>query len=138
VRPAQGGQALVEAALTIPILLVLLLGFYTAGLAVQGFVDLGTAVSLAAASAASAPADDPATATAYASQTFDHTVQHFPLLRAPSLSCPGDFRPGAAVTCTGSALLSLSDTPLGLVSGDIRITRTAVAQSSPYRARGSP
>ena len=135
---AQRGQALVEAALTIPILVLLLLGFYTAALAVQGFVDLGTAVSLAAASAASAPADDAPEATAYASQTFTHTVQHFPLLSSPSISCPGDFRAGGAVTCTGTAFLSLSDTPLGLVSGDIRITRTAVAHSSPYRARRSP
>ena len=144
-RPSgQGGQALVETAITIPILFLLFLGFLAVGVVAQAYVDLNTAVHLAAASAATAPANDPADGTAYAQETFNVTLSHFPLLQPVSPnepSCQSGWGPTGdppqpwPVTCSGTARLMLSQTALALiVPGDPRISATATAYGSPYRS----
>ncbi len=128
------GQALVETAVTLPILIALFFGFLGAGVGAQGYVDLDTAVYLAAASNVTAYAGDPTDADQFAADTFDHTVAHDALLRSLGVSCAGDYTPGVAgkVTCTGSAVLEFSRTPLSVV---IPFDPTITAQASAYRSK---
>ena len=139
------GQARIETAVTILALFFLFLGFLSVGVAAQAYVDLNTAVSLAAASAATAPAGDPGDATTFAHETFDATVSHLPLLAPVSASEPncgsatwgptGDPPQFWKVTCTGTAYLRFSQTPLAIiVPVDPQITTTATAYGSPYRS----
>lgn len=134
----QRGQALIETAFTIPVLLVLLLGFYEVSLVVQSNLDLQTAVGLAAAAAASAPANDAGAATRYAQATFDGTVRHFGLLQAPRLACHGSYAAGGTITCTGQATLGLSGTPFAEISPSLGLSATARAHISAHRAQASP
>ena len=135
---SQSGQALIEAALTLPVLFLLLLGFYEVALAVQSDVDLGTSVALASASAATAPAGNAPRGQEYASQTFTHTIAHFPLLQRTSIVCSGSFMAGSPVTCTGQATLQLGATPFAAISPSIPLTRQSTAYLSPYRSQGPP
>ncbi len=137
-RARQGGQALVETALTIPVLFILLLGFYEVSLVVQSDLDLRTAVGLAAAAAATAPANDPRAATQYAQATFQNTVKHFDLLDQPSLVCVGPYAAGDTVTCSGQATLGLSGTPFAAISPSVELSATAQAHISAYRAQEPP
>jgi hypothetical protein len=129
------GQALIETAITLPILIALFLGFLGAGVGAQGYVDLNTAVYLAAASNVTAPAGAQAIADGYATDTFDSTVAHDTLLRRVNFGCAGDYAAGGTVTCTGTAVLEFSKTPLSVVIPfDPTITATASATRSAYRS----
>jgi Flp pilus assembly protein TadG len=132
------GQALVETAITLPVLIALFLGFLGAGVAAQGYVDLNTAVYLAAASNVTAPASDQTDAMQYAEGTFDNTLVHDTLLQKVGFDCPvppSDYTAGGTVTCTGAAVLQFSKTPLSVaIPFDPRITATASATRSAYRS----
>lgn len=134
-HPRQRGQALVEAALTFPLLFILLLGFYEVSLAVQSDLDLQTAVGLAAAAAATAPANDATDANRYAEDTFQNTVKHFNLLQQTSLGCQGPYAAGDNITCTGHATLALNGTPFEEISPSLNLTATEQAHISAYRAQ---
>jgi hypothetical protein len=144
-RRRQSGQALIETAVTLPILLILFFGFLAAGVGAQGYVDMNTAVYLAAASNVTAYADDQAEADQFASDTFTHTVAHDPLVEvetAPgkAFECgqdPGNsYAAGGTITCRGSAYLRFSKTLLGwVVPVDPEITAQASAIRSPYRSQ---
>lgn len=131
----QRGQALIEAALTIPLLFMLLLGFYEVSLVVQSDLDLETAVGLAAAAAATAPANDAADANRYAQDTFENTVKHFNLLQQTSLLCRGSYAAGSDITCTGQATLALNGTPFEEISPSLNLSATEQAHISRYRAQ---
>jgi hypothetical protein len=139
------GQALIETAVTILALVFLFLGFLSIGVAAQAYVDLNTAVSLAAASAATAPAGDSADGNTFAQETFNVTVSHFSLLQPITPNEPncggstwaptGDPPQPWKVTCTGTAYLRFSQTPLAIIIPvDPRISTTASAYGSPYRS----
>jgi Flp pilus assembly protein TadG len=142
VRSRASGQALVETAVTMPVLIALFFGFLAAGVAAQGYVDLNTAVYLAAASNVTAPADDGSlkarpVADGYAKDTFDRTVAHDQLLANQQSSCDGIYTAGGKITCQGSAVLQFSRTPLSIVIPfDPTITAQASAFRSPYRSVG--
>jgi hypothetical protein len=136
----QSGQALIETAVTLPILLVLFFGFLAAGVGAQGFVDMNTAVYLAAASNVTAYADDQTSADQFATDTFTHTVAHDPLVEpeqgAKAFGCNGNYGAGGTVTCHGAAYLRFSKTLLGwVVPFDPEITTQASAVRSPYRSQ---
>jgi len=132
------GQALIETAITLPVMIALFLGFLGAGVGAQGYVDLNTAVYLAAASNVTAPAGDPVDARQYAHDTFHSTVVHDPLLHEVGFDCPAppsDYAAGGTVTCTGTAILEFSKTPLSVaIPFDPTISAQASATRSAYRS----
>jgi hypothetical protein len=141
------GQALIETAVTLPIMVFLFFGFLAVGVGAQAYVDLNTAVYLAAASHASAPARDPVDANQYATDTFTATVKHDPLLEVvppkPGVGCTSQFNGTApiieTVTCRGSATLRFSRTPLAiLIPVDPTLSATATSERSPYRSELVP
>ncbi len=137
-RRRNTGQALIETAITVPILLMLLLSFLLAMVVAQAYVDLDTATGLAAASAVSAPAGSPASWD-FASKTYNGTLLLTGYLQPGSLTGCGAYTAGASVTCVGHATLLLSKTPMAVLqpfnpNWTIDIQATATAYSSQYRS----
>lgn len=131
----QGGQALLESAITIPLMLLLLLGFLAVLVRVEAQLELDAATSLAAAAAITAPAGSPLSAE-YARQTWTGTLHQYRYLRAGALEGCAAYRPGQTVTCRGSATLDYRQTPMGLiVPVPLAIQSVATARSSAYRSR---
>lgn len=132
---AQRGQALLESAVTIPLMLLLLLGFLTVLARVEAQLELDAATSLAAAAAIAAPAGSSDSA-GFARQTWTGTLRQYTYLRPGSLQGCDAYQPGQAVTCTGTATLDFRQTPMGLVVPvPIAIQSSATARSSAYRSR---
>ena len=134
-RDRQGGQALLETAITIPVMLVFLLGFLALLVRIEAQVELDAATSLAAAAAVSAPAGSPLSAD-YARRTWTGTLRQYRYLLPGRLEGCGAYQPGQAVSCHGSALLDYGQTPMGLlVPSPVEIRSEATARSSRYRSR---
>jgi hypothetical protein len=138
---SQTGQALIEAAVTIPILIVLFLGFLAAGLTAQALVDLNTSVFLAAASAVTAPAGNSTLGGQYATDTYNGSMRHVPELNSNGgVGCTGSWNPnpdppGYVVTCSAQATLLFKGTPLAIVVPFNPVLKaTATAHGSPYRS----
>jgi hypothetical protein len=132
---AQRGQALLETAITVPLMLVLLLGFLAVLVRVEAQIELDAATSLAAAAAVSAPAGSPLSAD-YARMTWTGTLRQYSYLRPDGLEGCAAYQPGEAVTCRGSATLDYRSTPMGLiVPFPIHVQSAATARSSAYRSR---
>ncbi len=131
----QEGQALLETAITLPLMLLLLLGFLAVLVRVEAQLELDAATSLAAAAAVTAPAASPL-AFEYARRTWTGTLRQYPYLRPGDLEGCAAYRPGQVVTCRGSAILDYGETPMGLVVPlPVRIESAATARSSAYRSR---
>jgi hypothetical protein len=137
----QAGQALIETAITIPVLLTLMLGFLLVMVVAQAYVDVDTATSLAATAAVSAPAGNDLLSHSYALKTYDGTLRRSGYLEPGALQgCngyPGGV--GATVTCTGSATIFLSRTPMAVLqplnpNWHIDIQVSAIGYSSAYRS----
>jgi Flp pilus assembly protein TadG len=132
---AQHGQAMLETALTLPLMVVLLLGFLAVLVRIEAQLELDAATSLAAAAAVNAPAGSPLSA-AYARDTWNGTLGQYRYLRPGRLDGCGGYAPGQAVTCQGSATLDYGQTPMGLVVPfPVDLSSAATARSSLYRSR---
>ena len=131
----QGGQALLESAITIPLMLLLLLGFLAVLVRVEAQLELDAATSLAAAAAVTAPAGSSLSAD-YARQTWKGTLRQYRYLRPGDLEGCAGYQPGQYVTCRGTATLDYRETPMGvIVPVPIVIHSAATARSSAYRSR---
>jgi Flp pilus assembly protein TadG len=129
------GQALLETAITIPLMLLFLLGFLAVLIRVEAQVELDAATSLAAAAAVSAPSGSPLSFD-FANQTWHGTLRQYSYLEPGLLTGCGAYQPGDTVTCHGTATLDYRQTPMGLVVPlPIRVEATATARSSRYRSR---
>jgi Flp pilus assembly protein TadG len=133
------GQALIETAITLPVLFVLLLSFLLVMVVAQAYVDLDTATSLAAASAVTAPASNDASSHEFAIKTYDGTLKRSNFLEPGQLDGCGGYAAGGTVTCTGHATLFLSRTPMAILQPlnadwQVPIQATATGYSSPYRS----
>jgi hypothetical protein len=128
----QRGQALLETAMTIPLMLLLLLGFLAVLVRVEAQLELDAATSLATAAAAAG-----STLSAdYARATWTGTLRQYRYLRPGALDGCAAYRAGERVTCRGSATLDYRETPMGLVvPHPFRIESAATARSSAYRSR---
>ena len=84
IESTQRGQALLETAITIPLMLVLLLGFLAVLVRIEAQVELDAATSLAAAAAVNAPAGSALSAD-YARQTWAGTLRQYAYLRPDAL-----------------------------------------------------
>ena len=138
-RPSAAGQALIETAITIPVLLLLLLGFLLAMVVSEAYVDLDTATSLAAASAVTARAGDDAQSRDFALKTYRGTLVRTGYLEPGALDGCGGYAAGASVACAGHARLLLSRTPMAILEPfnpdwTLDLQATATAYSSPYRS----
>ena len=131
----QRGQALLETAITIPLMIVLLLGFLAVLVRVEAQLELDAATSLAAAAAVAAPAGSQLSAD-YARQTWAGTLRQYRYLRPGDLEGCAAYEPGQTVTCRGSAVLDYRETPMGLViPRPFLLESAATARSSSYRSR---
>lgn len=136
---ATRGQALIETAITVPVLMVLLLGFLLAMVVAQAYVDLDTATGLAAASAVTARAGNEPQSRDFALKTYDGTLRRSSYLEPGELVGCGGYSAGGTVTCTGHATLFLSRTPMAILQPfnadwQLPIQATATGYSSLYRS----
>jgi hypothetical protein len=133
------GQALIETAITLPVMLVLMLSFLLVMVVAQAYVDLDTATSLAAASAVTAPAGNETLSREFALKTYDGTLRRSSYLVPGSLEGCGRYTAGETVDCTGHATLFLSRTPMAILQPfnadwQISIQADATGYSSRYRS----
>src|SRR5205085_3614755 len=102
-RAGHRGQALIETAITIPVLITMMLSFLLVMVVAQAYVDLDTATGLAAASAVSAPAGNDVLSNQFAMATYNGTLRRSGYLQPGQLAGCGGYTAGASVTCTGHA-----------------------------------
>ena len=139
VARTHSGQALIETAITVPVLLTLMLSFLLAMVVAQAYVDVDTATSLAAAAAVSAPANSDALSTQFAQKTYDGTLRRSSYLEPGSLDNCGGYTAGGSVTCIGHATVFLSHTPMAILqpfdsNWHVDIQARATGYSSRYRS----
>lgn len=138
----QRAQALVETAVVLPVLLLLALGFALVTVLAQAWVEVDTATGLAAAAAVSARANDDAASHTFALKTYQGTLRRSPYLEPGSLEGCGGYASGSQlpVTCTGSATVYLSRTPMALLqpwNSNWTVQMRVSASSYPSRYRST-
>ena len=130
------GQALVELAVTMPVLLLLVFG--GAALARLADARAGLDAATAAALSEAVRAPDPAAAEAAGGLRFGALVAPYPL-DAPSLALDlGDFRRGATATAVASASVDLAFAPVPGIPRKVVLHSSASARIEPWRSRSAP
>lgn len=126
------GQALVEAAICLPLLTLLLLWTAAAVRVADARAGLDAATSAAAAAAARAP--NQARAAADAGGAFAAISAHYPLER-PALALTTAFTRGALVSATGTASVDLSFAPVPGFARHLGLQKTVLARVEDWRSR---
>lgn len=137
----QRGQALIETAVVLPVLLILALCFALVTVIAQAWVEVDTATGLAAAAAASARANDDAESRSFALMTYNGTLRLSSYLEPGALEGCGGYAAGTPdpVVCTGNATVHLSRTPMAILqplnsNWTVTMRVTARAYPSQYRS----
>lgn len=126
------GQAVIEMAMVVPLMLAIVFGFIGLLLWVETAHDLRAATALASATAATFSDDIPAAATAE-SDTFFGTMRQYGYVEVRGFACEHS---GTRVTCGASAVLRFDRTPLAIAwPANPSMTATAVSYASPFRTR---
>ena len=143
-RAKSRGQALIETAITLPLLLLMAFVVLTVMAYATAKVKLNAATSLAAAAAAQAPIDpNPGannTSRRWAEQSFDGTLSGYAFLRVDGLDSADPFtcrRTNTAQTvirCKGRASLELGGTPLGVLLSEVNMEATSEATAPTFRS----
>lgn len=126
------GQALLEAAVCLPVVLVLMLGAAAAVRTADARSGLDAAAAAAAEAAARAP--NQAQAAQAARAAFLAVVAAYPL-ESPELVVGGDFTRGQDVTVTASATVDLAFAPLPGIGRRLPLLVTASARAEDWRSR---
>lgn len=133
------GQALVETAITLPLIFTLLLGYLAVLIRIEAQVELDTATSLAAAACASAPSGSSECRT-WALATFDGTLRQYSYISGPDGKGPptlGGCNVGQQqVHCDARAQLNYQQTPMAyVIFFPVSLSSQADAYGSPYRSQ---
>lgn len=133
-RGDESGQALVEAAIVIPVLLVLVFGVVMAGRVVHAKIAVQAAAREASRTLATAPSEEQGLADA---DDAARAAANGYGLSGDGLSIdlePNGFDRGGTVTATVSYSLGLGGLPL-IGSADINVSSSHSEQVDPYRSR---
>jgi Flp pilus assembly protein TadG len=126
------GQAVVEMAMVVPIMLVIIFGFLGLLLWEETAHDLRAATALASTTAATFR-DDSGAAVSAEGETFYGTMRQYSYVEVGSFTCS---HAGTRVTCTASAVLRFDRTPLAVAwPTNPRMNATAVSYSSEFRTQ---
>ena len=130
------GQALVELALLLPVLVMVALGAaqFTRLAGARSALDAATA----AAASAAARAPDPTSATASAQAAFAGVAGGYRLTGAALALDLGGFDRGANVTARGSAPFRLGVSTIPVLGLDWTLTAIVSARVEDWRSRAAP
>jgi Flp pilus assembly protein TadG len=126
------GQAVVEMAMVVPIMLVIIFGFLGLLLWEETAHDLRAATALASTTAATFR-DDSGPALAAEGETFYGTMRQYAYVEVGSFTCS---HTATRVTCTAAAVLRFDRTPLAVAwPTNPRMNASAVSYSSEFRTQ---
>lgn len=125
------GQALVELAVCLPV--VMLLGLGAAGVVEVADAATGLRAATDAAVAAAARAPDQAEAQFVAAQRFASVAAGYPLTSARLVLAGSSFERGSLLRGSGTAVVGLSWEAVSLMPGSVQLSATASMRVEPWR-----
>lgn len=145
-RPWRTGQAVIETAIVIPVMLAMTLGFIALMIQVRAQSEFQTALNLAAQATLRASRGEASLSAAFARFAFHHTLdprgREAGYLRvSQEITCRGDYLDGLVsmqpVVCTASADLDFAATVIAIFwRRTVHMTGTGTAQPPYYRQCG--
>ena len=127
------GQAFVELAVCMPVILLLGLGVAAVTEVVDGSAGLQAATQAAVAAAARAP--DYGAAQAAAQRRFDAVIAAYPVHAAAVTLDAGGFARGSTITATATAFVDLGWEAMAIVPARVGLTAAAASRVEPWRTR---
>ena len=132
-RGGRAGQAVVEMAIVLPLMLLMTFGFLGVMVWMETVTELQAGTALAATTAATF-ADDSGAARAASNDTYRGTMRQYHYVDLGALLCR-HAGPGTRVECTATATLRFDRTPLALAwFVNVPMSARAVSYSSAFRS----
>jgi Flp pilus assembly protein TadG len=127
------GQALVELALCLPVVVALGLGSAAVVQAVDASTGLQAAAQAAAGAAARAP--DPGSAEIVARDRFAAVIASYPVRGAAVVLWLGDFNRGSTLTAAATGFVDLGWDTLGFLPAQLPVRAQVSVSIEPWRSR---
>lgn len=127
------GQAFVELAVCMPV--VLLLGLGAAGVVQVADAASGLRAATDAAVATAARQPSETAATAAAAQRFRTVIAAYPLENAAIFVSDGGFARGATITATATGDVDLGWESMSFLPASVHLTASATMEVEPWRTR---